>query len=103
MPYTEYPVNPVNLRPVDEIRHVDCLGKHVVGREVQPDGFVLRPVALIEASSSAEFGQERNLRSVLANVASMYILYLELKSPIFACDCEEIALVFSAWKGFDRV
>jgi hypothetical protein len=100
MTYTGYPVNPVNLRPVDEIRHVDCLGKHVVGREVQPDGFVLRPVALIEASSSAEFGQERNLRSVLANVASMYVLYLELKSPIFTCDLRGNSSGFFCLEGF---
>jgi hypothetical protein len=43
MTYTGYPVNPINLRPVDEIRHVDCLGKHVVGRVVQPDGLSLGP------------------------------------------------------------
>jgi hypothetical protein len=39
-----------------------------------------RPVVLTEVSASAELGK-KNVRSVLANVASMYGLNLELESP----------------------
>jgi hypothetical protein len=56
-----------------------------------------RPVVLTEVSASAELGK-KNVRSVLANVASTYSLNLELESP-FSLAIARKYLKFSAWKA----